>query len=117
MSSILELESEIHPPDAWEYHARAGGGRPWVVRVHTQSVAYGHGPQIVLRIEQRCFLRSGAEARGQNWIKPRIMVDPCANTEEEALARVTAIHENFLEYVRMRMEVTPADADLMTAEV
>ena len=117
MNSILELESEIHSSDRLAWLNEGNDGRLWAVRVHTHSVAYGHGPQIVLRIEQRCYLRAGSHVRGQDWVKPRILVDPCANTEDEALAKVTAVHQDFLDHVRARMDILPTHAGLVAAEL
>jgi len=63
MKTTLELESEFSPGDAPEFFTGCNESRRWVFRVHTQAAPHGHGPEVVLRIEHRCYLRSGAEVR------------------------------------------------------
>lgn len=109
MSAALELESEFSPGDAPEFFIGCNDSRRWVFRVHTQSTVYGQGPQVVLRIEHRCYLRSGAEVRHQDWVQRRTVVELSANTEPTMLATIRAAHDTFLRRVQSEMDTVWLD--------
>ena len=111
MKTTLELESEFSPGDAPEFFTGCNDSRRWVFRVHTQSSTHGHGPEVVLRIEHRCYLCSGAEVRGQDWVKGRTVVELSANTEPAMLATVSAAHDTFLQRVQAEINTMWQDTD------
>jgi hypothetical protein len=57
----------------------------------------------MLKIEQRCFVRLGHEVTDYPNVKPGMMLEPALDTEEQSLAMVQQVHQQFIDRARQQI--------------
>lgn len=57
----------------------------------------------ILKIEQRCFMRSGGQIVEQPWIAPTFEIESVDGEEPEAQALAQSYHERFCEQARQKL--------------
>ena len=76
----------------------------WLALGHTsatQTSAKG-----VLRVEQRCYLRSAQqpeEIRAQSWIRPEFILEPALTSKSETTRFVQRLHETYVARARQEL--------------
>jgi hypothetical protein len=103
MQLIFESETEVGQcdPDRIDaLNADAESGNWVAVALTTAAMT---GSMGMLRVEQRCFLRSTEqldEVRVQNWIKPEIILEPASSCKQERLRMLQTLHEQYVQKAR-----------------
>lgn len=102
MKLIFESETELGRCDGDRVNGHFGDDPgDWLAFAHTTAaVTRSKG---VLRIEQRCYLRSTErpdDLRSQSWVKPEMTFEPMLGSKEETLRMVQAAHERFVRDAR-----------------
>ena len=102
MKQIFECETELGRCDADRVNGHFGEGPAgWMAFVHTTAAMTGS--KGIVRIEQRCYLRSTEfdnELRPQNWVKPEIALEPVFGSTEDTTRMVRELHERYVEKAR-----------------
>ena len=65
--------------------------------VHTQASLNNKG---LLKVEQHCYFRDGAELPDQPWVRPQITLEPALESEGETIELVNVMHEQFIDRTR-----------------
>ena len=106
MKLIFECETELGRCDVDRINGHFGEETDdWIAFALTTAAVTG--AKGMLRIEQRCYLRSAGHfenLRSQGWVKPEMTLEPVSGLEEETLQTVQRLHEQFLQ--RARNELT-----------
>jgi hypothetical protein len=96
MKVIFECETELGRCDADRVNGHFGNDPgEWLAFAHTSATMTG--PKGMLRIEQRCYLRSAErldEVRAQNWVKPSMTLEPVLGSEADT-ETVQELHESY----------------------
>ena len=98
MRQIFESETELGRCDPDRINGHFGddpGG--WIAFAHTTAALTGS--KGMLRIEQRCYLRSTERAddlRSQNWVKAEMAFESMLGSKEETTEMVRQVHERFV---------------------
>lgn len=116
MKLIFERETELGPCDPDRINGHFGddpGG--WNAIAHTSAaITHSNG---MLRIEQRCYLRSTErpeEVRSQAWVAPEMTFEPMLASKETAARLVEQAHARFVrhskrEFVEQAILATHSD--------
>jgi hypothetical protein len=96
MELIFDCETELGKCDSHLLEKIGCDMGEWSAFAHTTAAMTG--PRGMLRIEQRCYLRSmlTGEMQNQPWIKPEMTLDPVLCTKKETLRTVQKLHEQFV---------------------
>ena len=109
MKTILDLETELGACDFTGLGVTPGRTAVWSVCIHTTaSCSPCGGGNVLLKVNQRCFLRSGMDVSQQPWINPRMRMEITRASEDQLLQLATDEHESFAELVNATI---PAFAD------
>jgi hypothetical protein len=102
MKLIFECETELGRCDLDKINGHFGDETgEWMAFALTTAAVTGR--KRMLRIEQRCYLRSTVQfdnIRSQNWVRPEITLEPTAGPKEEILKAVQQLHEQFVRKAR-----------------
>ena len=104
MKVIFESESEVGQCD---YEAAAPSSFRYadpdyaILIAHTQASL--NGRSNLLRIEQFCYLRHGEDAPDQEWVAPKLLLEPSPSSPEEMIALAKEMHRQYVEEARARM--------------
>jgi len=105
MKTIFDCETELGTCEvdlkAVEVSDNGASSGEWTACVHTKAALTR--AKGMLRIEQRCFLRSGDDLSDHPDVKPEMILEPALGTEEESLVMVKGIHQQFTEKVRQQL--------------
>ena len=97
MKLIFECETELGQCDPDRINGHFGEDvDEWLAFAHTTAALTG--PRGLLRIEQRCYLRSSqrlGEIRSQNCVRPEMTLEPLLGSKEETLETVQQMHQQF----------------------
>lgn len=106
MKLIFEAETELGRCDAERINGHFGDDPgEWVAFAHTTAAQTGS--QGMLRIEQRCFLRSSNrldDVRTQTWVRPEMAFEPAADSKEQTMRMLHASHQSFVDKSRKAFE-------------
>jgi hypothetical protein len=96
MTLIFDCETELGRCDPRLLGRFGCDMGEWSAFAHTSAAMTG--PKGMLRIEQRCYLRStiDEEMQEQPWIKPEVMLEPVICSKKETLHSVQKLHEEFV---------------------
>jgi hypothetical protein len=98
MKLIFESETELGRCDADKVNGHFGEAIDgWFAYAHTTATT--SGSRGMLRIEQRCYLRSSEcpeEIRDQNWVKPELTLEPVLGSRQQTLDMVQQLHQQFV---------------------
>jgi hypothetical protein len=72
----------------------------WLILVQTTA---SFSSKRMIKVEQRCFLRSADHATEQPLLKPEVALEPAIGGEEEAVKAVQEMHDQFAERVRKQL--------------
>ncbi len=101
---LFERETEI---GRCEYQPENSNPLPYAAPEYAILFAYTratlNGSQGLLKIEQHCFLRHGADVPEQPWIRPEITIEPVLASPEEMAQMALASHENFIARARKKL--------------
>lgn len=98
MKTIFDRETEIGKCDYEETdHFQYAEPHYTTLYGHTLASLNNKG---LLKIEQHCYLRNGADLPDQPWVRPQIILEPAAGTEEEMIKAVEQLHRQFIERTR-----------------
>lgn len=103
MKTIFECETEIGRCDSRLAEVEYDSSFPMECSLFAHTTAYINGSKHMVRIEQRCFLRLGDAIPGQPWIRPEIRLEPVLASEEETVAQLQHIHEQFVQKSRSQI--------------
>jgi hypothetical protein len=100
MKLIFDCETELGRCDAHLLTKFGCDMDEWSAFAHTTAAMTGS--RGMLRIEQRCYLRSAvnAEMQDQPWVKPEMMLEPVLCSKKETLQTVQKLHEEFVQKAR-----------------
>ncbi len=102
MKLIFECETELGRCDADKVNGHFDQAiNDWIAFAHTTAAT--SGSRGLLRIEQRCYLRSGeraGEIRDQSWIKPEMTLEPVLGSKEDTVEMVQQLHQRFVAKAR-----------------
>ena len=102
MKMIFECETELGRCDVDKVNDRfAQGPGDWIAFAHTTAAMTGS--RGIVRIEQRCYLRSSEiqdEVRPQSWVKPEMALEPVLSSTGETTRMVRQRHERFIQMAR-----------------
>jgi hypothetical protein len=105
MKLIFECETELGLCDRDRVNGHFGDEfGDWIALAHTTAAMTGS--KGLLRIEQRCYLRSleaAEEVRTQSWVKPDVLLEPVVGSREEVLEQLKQGHEHFVERARQQL--------------
>lgn len=85
----------------------------WIAFASTSATLTGS--QGMLRIEQRCYLRSiqpPGDLRDQSWISPDMTFEPMLGSKEDTLRKIQQLHTQFV--LKARQAFT--DQSILTAD-
>jgi hypothetical protein len=102
---VFETESEVGQCDCESAAASGYGyGEPDYGVLFARTQASRTGRAGLLRIEQHCYVRQGADLPEQQWVAPRIFLEPdiASRQEMEALAR--DLHGRYVALARQQIE-------------
>jgi hypothetical protein len=57
----------------------------------------------MLKIEQHCYLRGGEDLPEQPWVKPRVVLEPILDLEEEMAEVARRMHDLFVQIARQQL--------------
>lgn len=99
MKIIFDHETEIGKCDYEQSgdHFKYAEPHFSTMYAHTQASVNNKG---LLKIEQHCYLRNGADLPDQPWVRPQIILEPAVGSEDEMIALVETMHEQFIERTR-----------------
>lgn len=99
MKIIFDRETEVGKCDYESDTAHFKYAEPHYATMyaHTQALLNNKG---LLKVEQHCYFRDGAELPDQPWMKPHIILEPALETEDETLELVETMHELFIDRTR-----------------
>jgi hypothetical protein len=99
--TILDRETEIGKCDyeQTDDHFQYAEPHYSTMYAHTLAVLNNKG---LLKVEQHCYLRNGAELPDQPWVRPQIILEPAIGTESEMITLVEKMHEQFVTRTRKR---------------
>ena len=93
MKTIFDRETEIGKCDYEESdHFRYAEPHYSTLYGHTMALLNNKG---LLKIEQHCYLRNGADLPDQPWVRPQIILEPASGTEDEMIKAVEQLHQQF----------------------
>ncbi len=102
MKLIFENETELGRCDPDRVNGHFGddpGG--WIAMTHTSAaITHSNG---MLRIEQRCYLRSTdrpEDVRSQSWVAPEMTFEPLLASKEKTARLVEQAHTRFVRHAR-----------------
>ncbi|MSU61119.1 MAG: hypothetical protein EXS31_01780 [Pedosphaera sp.] len=98
MKIVFDRETQIGVCDQdWEsdYCSKPDNGEPWAIYAHTMA-EFTHA-QGMVKIEHRCFVRSGSEIAEFPSVRPDIALEVAPDSEEEALRMVEKLHDKFVD--------------------
>jgi hypothetical protein len=102
MKLIFECETELGRCELERVNAQLGMDTgEWIALAYTTAATTSS--KGMLRIEQRCYLRSTEstqEIQAQNWVKPEMTLEPVLTCEKKTVEIVRRLHERFLENAR-----------------
>lgn len=98
MKLIFESETELGRCDPDQINSHFGDDPgDWMAIAHTTAaMTHSNG---MLRIEQRCYLRSAEcpnEVRSQSWVAPEMAFEPMLGSREKTIRLVQKAHERFV---------------------
>jgi len=100
MKRIFECETELGPCDADRVNGHFGDDPSgWTALAYTMATATG-GRASMLRIEQRCYLRSTdrpEDVRPQSWVRPEMTLEPLLGSKHETTEMVQELHDQFVQ--------------------
>lgn len=98
--TILERETEIGKCDADTVASMppSGGVQDCIVCAYT--LASLTGSKHMLKVEHRCYIRSGTELFEQSLLKPELNLEPVFGSEQEMLQFAQTLHQQFMDKVR-----------------
>ena len=111
MNVILECETEIGRCDYERTQEGCRCARPDYATVFAHSLASLNGSKGMLKIEQHCYLRHGAEIPDQPWVRPEIILEPAPESKEDMAKFVTELHDQFVRRVRAKIPALGLLAD------
>lgn len=98
MKLIFESETELGRCDADRVNSRFGNDPgDWVAFAHTTAAMTS--AKGMLRIEQRCYLRSAErpdDLRAQSWVKPAMAFEPMLSSKQHTIQMVQKAHDLFV---------------------
>ncbi len=98
MKIVFDRETQIGVCErGWEpdYYSKPGNSEPWAVYAHTMA-EFTHA-QGMVKIEHRCFVRSGLEIAEFPSVRPDIALEVAPDSEEEAVRMVEQLHDSFVD--------------------
>jgi hypothetical protein len=102
MKVIFERETELGRCDADRVDGYFGHHPgEWLAFAHTSAAL--SGSNRMLRIEQRCYLRSDEpldDVCAQNWVSPEMTLEPVLGTDKETIRMVQDLHERYVQKAR-----------------
>jgi hypothetical protein len=102
MKLIFECETELGQCDADRVNGHFGDDPgDWLAFGHTTAAMTSS--KGMLRIEQRCYLRSSdrpEDIRSQAWIRPELLLEPALDCKAETMKQVQQLHEAFVQKAR-----------------
>lgn len=102
MKLIFECETELGQCDGDRVNGHFGDHTgDWVAFASTTAAATG--AKGMLRIEQRCYLRSKQspdDIRNQSWVKPEMNLEPLLGAKDETLETVQRLHDQYVDKAR-----------------
>ncbi len=105
MKIIFVCETELGRCDADRVLGHFGDeAGDWLAFACT--TAAGSGPKTILRIEQRCYVRSALcpeDVRSQSWVKPEMTLEPTMSSTEETKEMVQRLHQAYVQRARMEL--------------
>jgi len=104
MKTIFDCETEIGTLDQdWPRNGPAGDGEAALWRIYAHTKAELTRVQGMLKIEHRCFIRLDQEVSEFPNVKPDMLLEPALETEEQSMALVERLHQQFIERARQRI--------------
>ena len=102
MKVIFDHETEIGKCD---YEQGTG---PFQYAEPHYSTLYAHtvaslNYKGLLKIEQHCYLRNGADLPDQPWVRPQVILEPALDSEMEMVALAETMHDQFIERTRKQL--------------
>lgn len=102
MKHLFESETALGRCDADRVNGHFGEDPGnWTAFAHT--VVTMIGSRGMLRIEQRCYLRSierPDDLRSQTWVRPEMTFEPMPGSKEETLGMLQKTHDAFVQRSR-----------------
>ncbi len=99
MKTILDLETEMGRSDMSGLGVTPGRTAVWSVCIHTTARCSPCGAGLLMRLDQRCFLRAGSEVCPQPWVHSVTRVEITSAGEDGLMSEALAAHEHFADMV------------------
>ena len=102
MKIIFDRETEIgkcdyeQPGDHFQY------AEPHYSTMYAHTLASLNNKGL-LKIEQHCYLRNGADLPDQPWVRPQIILEPAMDTEDEMIKLAETMHAQFIDRTRKQL--------------
>jgi hypothetical protein len=101
---VFEAETEVGHCDCEASASSYRYAEPDYVALFAHTQASRNGRAGLLRIEQHCYLRHGAELPEQRWVAPRIFLEPAISTRREMETLARDLHGRYVELARQQIE-------------
>ena len=105
MKIVFDRETQIGVCDQdWECDEcpRPNDGEPWAIYAHTMAeLTRAHG---MVKIDHRCFVRSGQEIANFPSVRPDMVIEVGPNSEDEAVKMVEQLHDKFVDRAKQHIE-------------
>jgi hypothetical protein len=99
---IFDRETEIGKCDNEQGDDHFQYAEPHYSTMYAHTLASLNNKGL-LKVEQHCYLRNGADLPDQPWIRPQIILEPALDSEEEMKTLAKTMHEQFVERTRNRL--------------
>ena len=93
--SLFECETEVGECSCDSPSGRLEFAEPEFARIFVHTLALIDEREGILKLEHRCYLRSGEKIQDQQWVKPESHFKPAVGSRDELAGLAQSFHENF----------------------